>query len=189
MKALFSDPQVRNALLMIDWGARRINLELDDDLPTTHWPAVDRAMQIAALRPHTLSSIGEGVVTDDAIQLGKGRFTPSEVAIRDAYDAFLDGLERFADYVSVGIVEVEDLEPYLRYWIRDVVSTNGSQDDMRWSLALLAYIDFYGFDGTIDLFSRFGHEIRVGKQCWNSISKSAGEWERTSLLVRTCQRA
>jgi hypothetical protein len=52
-------------------------------------------------------------------------FTQSQAAIRDCYDAFLDGLGRFASYVKTGLIDVPSLRPYIRYWIEDISSLTG----------------------------------------------------------------
>jgi hypothetical protein len=89
-------------------------------------------------------------------------FTRAEAAIRDAYDAFFDGIETFASYIRTGMVAPRDLRPYLGYWIDDIASrTDDPQDDL-WTCCILSYIAFYGYKGIQELFEVYGHNIRPG---------------------------
>ena len=85
MKEFFDNARVQNAPLLIDWGTRWIRL-LDDSESNRGNVVVTRQFQ---------------------------RYTPAEAAIRDCYDAFLDGLERFSSYVQTGLINVRQLRPYL----------------------------------------------------------------------------
>jgi hypothetical protein len=123
-------------------------------------------MQAMGLRPHVLLTPGCSdpevfTVDDDRSIVG---FTEPQVAIRDSYDAFLDGLERFASYVKTGLIDVHSLRPYIGYWIDDISSPTENIDDAAWSAALLTYISFYRFDGVLWLFDAFGSSIRPSSQ-------------------------
>src|SRR4051812_40229289 len=52
IKAFLSEATVRNALLMIDWGSRRI--PFDPKAERQAWPKVTREIQVCALEPHIL---------------------------------------------------------------------------------------------------------------------------------------
>src|SRR6185436_3142723 len=53
MKEFFDNDRVSNALLLIDWGSRRIRL-LDENADDHGWVHVTRSVQVRALLPHTL---------------------------------------------------------------------------------------------------------------------------------------
>ena len=74
----------------------------------------------------------------DAASDSGGRFSNTEAEIRTTYDAFLDYLERFQSFVESGLISPEDLKPYLNYWVADVVSLRGPQEDLAWTLSFLA---------------------------------------------------
>jgi hypothetical protein len=159
MKEFFDGSRVQNALLLIDWGTRRIQL-LDDNADDHGRVKVTRQLQVRALLPHTLLS---GAVSDPE-QVGDAdssmrRYTPAEAAIRDCYDAFLDGLERFSSYTQTGLISVKQLRPYLQYWIDDVHTQATDEEDAAWSAALLTYIAFYRFHGVQWLFRAFDRSI------------------------------
>jgi len=221
MKDYFADPKVSIALTLIDWGVRFVNLGVKAaDATVEHRvdeTLVDRDLQCAALRPHTLLSatgasdavarsdsmpstratpgsnapsgsdeVSRSVVvspsdssrpdsesSSDAAPLsnavsragsltsGGAAFKPEEAAIRDSYDRFLDGLDRFGNYLSGELVSVVDLQPYLGYWIADIANTECDGMDAMWSLCLLAYIEFYAFTGVKTLFAEFGYDIGI----------------------------
>ena len=159
MKEFFDNARVQNALLLIDWGSRDIRL-LDESAPDQGKVRVTRQLQVHALLPHTLISEA-GSDSEEARSvdsLGRGYSVP-EAAIRDCYDAFLDGLERFSSCTETGLISVEQLRPYLQYWIDDIHSPAKDEEDAAWSAALLTYIAFYRFHGVQWLFRAFDRSI------------------------------
>jgi hypothetical protein len=134
MKQLFSDPIVQAALLMIDWGSRRILLYPGREKFEERYVQLTNDTVARALMPHEKRQ-------------GADRFTPLEADIREAFDRTLDGLERFHSYVETGLVRISDLQPYLKYWAvnltRERINTEG-EDRL---VNLKAYMDKYGFDG------------------------------------------
>jgi len=50
-------------------------------------------------------------------QPGEDRFTEVEVAIRDNFDHFLSYFEKFDQFIVAGLVTIEEMRPYLNYWI------------------------------------------------------------------------
>ena len=195
MKEYFADPKVGLTMTMIDWGVRRIKLfeatnSKDSSVQDSGIRRVDRALQCAALRPHTMprpdslvslsskshervssdevatldSANGEHEPKEDLVKIGPLRFSLKEAAIRDCYDRFLDGLDRFGNYLAGDLVTAEDLAPYLDYWLKDIASTQCSPNDALWTLFLWAYIDFYSFNGVRRLFADFGLDISVKGQ-------------------------
>jgi hypothetical protein len=139
MKALFSEPLVQAALMMVDWGARTVQL-----FPTRD-KVEDRSVFITdddvagALMPHDERPDG---------------FSPLEAEIRAAFDIWLDGLERFNAYVATGLVTLADLRPYLKYWAAHICrdhSTDGTEDRLR---GLCTYMQRYGYSGAYDLMER-----------------------------------
>jgi hypothetical protein len=173
MKDFFGDPRVQTALVMVDWGLRRIKL-LEDSAQDGGHVMVDRTMQVQALRPHVLLVRGSD-------EVGKGRFTREEAAIRDHYDALLDGLERFGNYVSTKLVRVENIRPYIGYWLDDIHSDAENAADAAWTTALLTYIDFYRYRGVQRLFKEAGKPIDPSSEAYR---KSLSQMEDRGLAVK-----
>jgi hypothetical protein len=138
MKEFFGSVRVQKALVLIDWGERRLDL-LEGNPPGEPSIKVTRAMQVRGLLPHILltsdMASSEMTVSDDS--LSKDRFKQPEVAIRDCYDALLDGLERFASYAQTGLISVSSLRPYIGYWIEDIASPTDNREDAAWCATLL----------------------------------------------------
>lgn len=167
MDKFFSRPQIRNATLMIDWSKRKVNL-FDDDRA---WPIISRRMQCKALVPHTVQrkrTEDEMERASEAADSDLGGFTLEEMGIRDSFDAFLDGLERFAGYVESGLVTTRDLRPYLGYWIDDVADTCCTEIDAAWTCCFMAYVQFYDYQGVQALFRSYGYDIQIPGAMFNT---------------------
>jgi hypothetical protein len=190
MKGFFETPRIKRALFLIDWGSRELPL-IEDRSGDQSWVIVTRQMQTMALRPHVLL---EGTGSDSEVFAVDGEapgqgFSESEAAIRDCYDAFLDGLERFASYVKTGLTDTNSLRPYIGYWIDDISSRTENVDDAAWCAALLTYISFYRFDGVLWLFDAFGTSIRPSSPTYISFLRLMADQKLASQLAGTlkCQ--
>lgn len=178
LKEFFDDPDVKNVLLMIDWGSRRINLLHIDDKNPERYPLVTRRLQVSALMPHTLlvsnggsDAEGEKMSESSGSEDWTSKFSVEEARIRDSYDRFLDYLERFASYVQSKLVSVKEIDPYLRYWINDIAAYTENADDAAWTCTLFSYIEFYGFSKVQDLFRRYGYGISRSEELFRAQSK------------------
>jgi hypothetical protein len=187
MKEFLSSSRVQNALIIIDWSARSIPLLGSSE---TGQVVVRRDMSTRALYPHSIDGENEKVETDVIDGARVRRYTKEEAAIRDCFDAFLDGLERFNAYRVARLVTIAQLKPHLEYWIRDIAASAQSPEEAAWSAALLTYIRFYGFEGVMDLFSAFGYPIGADSTIYRGFLKEmtdrdlAGKLEAQARLVR-----
>jgi hypothetical protein len=184
MKEYFADGKVSLALTMVDWGVRDLKLfEPFDPGKGSEETTVDRILQCSALRPHTMLSSTDA---SDAVALptsGGASFTPAEAAIRDCYDRFLDGLDRFGNYISGDLVSVEDLDPYLGYWVRDIASTACDGEDALWCVCLFAYIEFYAFLGVQELFERFGYDVSINGQLVETFINQSSDQQKARAVI------
>jgi len=172
MKEFFDDTRVEKALLLIDWGQRTVAL-LDKDAVDQGRVHVTRQTQIRALLPHTLSSVtrSDSEDTGGDSSMAQARYTPAEAAIRDCYDALLDGLERFSSYLKTGLISVDQLRPYIQYWVDDIHGPTDIEEDAAWSAAFLTYIAFYEFHGVQWLFEAFDRSIDPGGSAYQDFSR------------------
>lgn len=201
MKEFFATPRVQTALLLIDWGTRRIKL-LENVQAELAFVVVDRDMQSRGLSPHVLLGMNgadpgimvvkesfdsEGVGSDDAQSESseRDRFTQPEAAIRDCYDAFLDGLERFASYVKTGLIDKASLRPYIGYWIDDISDPLVSRGDATWNATLLTYISFYRFNEVLWLFCEFGKDIGPKSTIYTAMLKQMEDQQLAKDLAGT----
>jgi hypothetical protein len=200
MRIFFDDPDVKNVLTMIDWAPRKINLFHAKDVEPKGWPAVTRALQISALRPHTLLVQDGGSDSEsDGGNESAGRagetlaemrpsFTREEVRIRDGYDRFLDSLERFSSHLQSGLVTRQELNSYLKYWIDDMAAYTENSDDATWTCALFAYIEFYSFENVQKLFRAYGYNIAVSGKLFRDLGAVAQDSRIPRQLAEECQK-
>jgi len=163
IKEFESDPYVRNAMQMIDWGERKINLFQMEGLKYDDCVLVNRDKQWRALLPHTIKEEFPSLFVDSNAEKKK-RFTPEETQIRDTYDVFLNYLQRFGNFVEADLIDSAELRPYLFYWLQSIAEGDLSKDedsagDIAWRCALLCYINFYNFNPIISLFQNLGFDI------------------------------
>lgn len=178
VKDFESNPAVRNALSMIDWSTRRVNLAQKQNPTDEDLEFVTRTIQWKALLPHTVKSQSWRFKAGDselspALHSGplKEGFTLTEARIRDSYDLFLDYLQRFSSFVESDLLTVDQLRPYIGYWIDDIASEDGSDSDLAWRCTLLVYIDFYRFRGVQRLFNSFGRAIDPDSKLFRSLKE------------------
>jgi hypothetical protein len=139
MKSLFGDPVVQAALRMFEWGSRRIPLYPERKEEGERNVVLKNEIVAEALRLH-----------DDRPE----GFSDQEVDIRDAFDRLLDGLERFHSYVVTGLVQLSDLQPYLKYWAVSLCRPRATRPTEHRLVRLTAYMKRYGYDGALALLER-----------------------------------
>jgi hypothetical protein len=194
IKEFESDPVIRNALLMIDWGSRRVNLFLKTDPSKDDLIKITRETQCWALLPHTIEidylpgeanpSEVEGVSRRNFM----GKFTPIEARIRDTYDIFLDRLERFANFIKSGLVDAEEFRPYLIYWTDSITNGTDHPGDVAWQCALLTYINYYNYPGVQYLFARFGKDITPDGKVYQKKKELMGDRALSDKLYQSVRR-
>jgi hypothetical protein len=140
LKAFFSNIHNRNAMLMLDWGDRPIELYPNHPEYKERFVIIGRDEVISALIPHK----------------HKSRYTKHEAIIRDTFDDFLSELEKFNHFVKIDLIKPEEFEPYLKYWINTIA------DDLPEKLkcTLHIYIENYGYTGVQSFFEKFNKDIK-----------------------------
>jgi len=140
--SFLSTPDVVNALAMIDWWGRYILLFPLHPDPEQRQVKVDDPLVTAALVHHSKSA----------------GFNRAQARIRDCFDCLLDGLERFENFIEVGLIDVEDVRPYLSYWIERISGRHPDSRDQARLQQLWCYVDAYEFKGVQRLVARFGSD-------------------------------
>ena len=182
MKEFFDDRRVQQAMTLIDWGSRRVPL-LDAAAPEGGVVRVTRRLQTRALLPHTFVDQATGSEADADLDGRMRRYSLEEAAIRDRYDAFLDGLERFAGYVQGGLVSARDLRPYLGYWVDDICAPTKDVDDAEWCAALLTYIHFYRYVGVQRLFADLQRPISPNSPAYSGFLRQIRDQDMAARLA------
>jgi hypothetical protein len=177
IKEFESDPLIANALLMVDWGSRDINLFLVSNPKPKDYVEITRVKQWKALLPHTVKKDNAEYSTFTAEEL-KSRddspktFTDEEARIRDTYDAFLTRLDRFANFIKSGLISSAELEPFLYYWIDAITKNEDPKTDAAWRCTLLTYINFYEYDGVKYLFKCYGKNLEPKGRIYSDVRNS-----------------
>jgi hypothetical protein len=139
IKEFLSDKQVQNAMYMLDWGKRKIELFPDNPIYNERFAIVDRNKLNTALQSHKINR----------------RFDKIDVAIRDDFDRFLGYFEIYERFIDRKLIYEADIEPYLRYWIQTI--SHDIEQPVRNTIH--HYINEYGYRGVQSLFARFGENI------------------------------
>jgi len=194
MKEFFDDGDIKNALIMIDWAPRRINLFSLESQNSKDYPKVTRQLQVTALRPHKLLALNldfdsktDVAEAEPASGNKKSYFSPEEARIRDIYDRFLDYLERFSSYLQSGLVSKKELDPYLRYWIDDIAAYTADPEEAGWTCAILAYIEFYHFESVQYLFHEYGYDITTFGELFKKQSEVILDEDLARKLREACK--
>jgi len=160
-----SDPLARNAMQMIDWGTRSI------ELFPAHPDYNSRFVMVTRPALHT------ALTTHDKI----GRpYNSTEAAIRDSFDGFFGGLERFEQFMQAGLVQADEFRPYLAYWIRSICE----QANPKLRGLLDEYVRFYHFDSVGPLFQRYGQSFGQGHSTQASDAHEAQDRYETLVVLK-----
>jgi hypothetical protein len=139
IKEMNKDSIVRNAMYILDWDKRKIELFPEDPDFEKRYYVVDRELLKSALLSHKL----------------KGKFKKEEVRIRDTFDHFFDELERLNQFIESNLISDKEIGPYLKYWIKVI-----SEDlDPKVKNIVFHYINEYNFSGVQQLFKKFNKDI------------------------------
>ncbi len=139
--------RVRRVLQILDWTDRRITYGEDGVAYGIQKPIeVTRELLASALRHHHEVPF----------------FQDIEVAIRDDFDAFLDGLIRFDAFVRNRLVTPREIDHFLGYWFKIVAYERRDPKDPALEECLRRfwqYADLYGYGGVRHLLSSVYPEI------------------------------
>jgi hypothetical protein len=140
MAEFMADPGVQRTLKILDYSARKLNLSDDETETSLRGVRVDQRLAAGALIPHTFA---------------REKFSRVEVAIRDGFDVFLERVDKFHDMLTVKLLKLDDVTPYLKYWLQSIADTDNYLDPtLRRSLWL--FIDEYEYHGVQQLCAKIG---------------------------------
>jgi hypothetical protein len=154
VKQFDSDPQVNNAMLMLDWKVRTIDLYPKLNDPESRFVTVDDSMLYKALATRQEDT--------------KTNFTDEEAEIRACFDSFFSYLQRFDQFIEARLVRRMDFWPFLRYWLNFIGDpeewkrSDGKEAILMWQL--WDFVDYYEYSGVTRLFKRYGISIQLTKE-------------------------
>ncbi len=146
IKDFTSDFMVRNAMYMLDWGTRDIELSPTNPNASARFVRVNREMLNNALEIHDVRQEPAP---------GETRFNTNEIAIRDTFDHFLSSFGKFNQFIEAGLITPAELRPYLIYWITTIANDLNSTT----RVALHDYIERYQFTDIQNFFLKFNIDI------------------------------
>ena len=152
IKEFHENKMNKNAMLMLDWDTRNIELFPEHPDFEKRNALIGRKELERALLPHHNLTF---------------KFNKDEAIIRDTFDHFLTSLTRFEHFIDTEIVELEDFKPYLNYWI-DTITEDLPEKTRN---VLHHYIIAYEYVGVINLVSRFGKQIKPTSSLEKTISE------------------
>ena len=155
-KAFLGDPEVKNALHMLDWNGRILPTHGNVNMKNSTFVFHSDMLLTALYSDSTLPKRPETGLFR--------KYTAEELVMRDCFDRMLDGLERFQVFVESGLVSTQELQPYLRYWIRLIGDDQKNpRKEPHVVRRLWVYIDEYGYKRVQKLCLAFGFDITPGK--------------------------
>jgi len=140
MKEFHANKAIRNALSILDWADRKVELFPDHPNPAERYVLVDDQLLESALTP------------------GKASYADDEAAIRDVIIEFLDALERFEEFVASNLITTKQLRPYLHYWIETLADAEKAGDRTDRVTAILTFIKVHEYTGVLELIRRYGYD-------------------------------
>jgi hypothetical protein len=141
MDAFMNNPDNALVMLMLDWNSRQIAFHLQHSAHETTLFIIDDSLLQSALRTH--------ITPSDA-------FPRPQSYIRDVFDHFFDDLSRLYIFVQADLVTIEQLRPYLIYWL-DILTGKRPAKPRELVEQLWCYIDFYDFGNVRELCQAFGY--------------------------------
>ena len=170
-----NQPEVQKVLNILDYEEYRL---FDLTLPNgkvVRFEASDERMK-RALRSHgqmVKTRLGLNQIHQIRSQAGKmddptgqvfERYAseefPIELALRDWFDCFLMGLEKFETSIQAGLIGPQDLKPFVIYWIQLISDRKFRREGgSGFYDQLFHYIYWAGYDGVQRLFERYGYKI------------------------------
>ncbi len=191
VRDLEADPAIANALLMVDWGVRDINLFLYPEPTPDQYVTITRDIQWRALLPHPLKkdypeqdTSSTGNLQGEIRPARDKGFSATEARIRDTYDSLLTRLDRFETFIDAGLIRASELRAFIWYWIDEISSEEVSVEDATWRCTLLTYIDFYKYSGVQNLFWRFGKDISADGKIFKAVMSKVPEPGLATQLYR-----
>lgn len=144
IKAFESDPEVQNAMSMLDWENRHFTIP----------------------KKYTDTNKDEVVIITDemvikALQRQQDGESYSYVRafIEESFDAFLSYLQRFELYVESGLINSDDIKPYIYYWVKVLADKDDSTISNMYRIQLWRYINRYNFRSIKQLCERFAYPV------------------------------
>jgi hypothetical protein len=130
MKAFYDDAAVKLAMGMLDWRKKEVALYKYRGENDFAREVVDYAIVASALSTEP-----------------EKKYDKVHSAVREIFERFLEFLARFEGFLTTGVVEQTDLNPYLDYWIKLIAGRDSHSPEVTAQVLpqLWKFIDYYGY--------------------------------------------
>jgi len=85
--------------------------------------------------------------------------TEDEILIRDTFDSLFGGLSLFQSHIEAGLIKLQDIRPYLEYWIREL-SGHGKVHSEAVALQIGKYLQYFGYGPVLILSRNMGYYFK-----------------------------
>ena len=138
IKDFEADRKIQLTMAMLDWQDRELFFPIDKSKEPFPIVVTD-SLLCSALLYH-----------EDAAS-----YPFEEQIIRDCFDRYLDMLVRLYAFVKANLIRVDELEPYLKYWVEVTAGQKPGRHQKEVFTLLLNYIQRYEFNGATKLIEYF----------------------------------
>jgi hypothetical protein len=109
----------------------------------------------------------------------------ASLAIRGTFDQFLDRLGRFNQFVKGGLIEADELRPYLHYWIDEIATAFRADQPAARLKQLHHYVREYRITEVLELFQALGSPLSPDEQTDEEIERlialDVSGWKRKAV--------
>ncbi|MCB0697984.1 MAG: hypothetical protein KDC07_11500 [Chitinophagaceae bacterium] len=143
VRHFLSDKNVQNAMAILDWDSRPVELFPGKEKYEDRFCSIDRKQLCRALIYHReILELPEGFV-----------HTEIDIAVADVFDSFFLYLVGFHQYVESKLITHEELRPYIEYWIEELIPLDNEPTKAHYltKQAIYIYLHQFGYKRVLDL--------------------------------------
>jgi hypothetical protein len=141
IKEFMAKENTIKALQMLD-SAREIDLFPDENLDKDRYVFVDDEIVIASLKTFDEQT----------------SFPRREFAVRNIFDEFFTDLSAFQHHIDAKLLKLEDIRPYLEYWIKSI-NGYGKVYDADLARQINKFLVAFEYDAVIQLSYSMGYPL------------------------------
>ena len=161
VRHFLADKNVQNAMAILDWDSRPVELFPGKENYDDRFCKVDRKQLCRALIYHReVAELPENFVHTDI-----------DIAVADTFDSFFLYLVGFHQYVESGLITHEELRPYIEYWIEEIVPQKDEPTEAHnlTKQAIYIYLNQFGYERVLNLCEMYyPDEMYSFKKMFNS---------------------
>lgn len=143
VKEFLIDFNIKRALLLLDWNSNDLPIAKEEIIGKDKIYFTDDLIT-SALKTH----------------LAVSGFTDEEVIIKSIFDVFFDRLSMFYKYIETGLINANDIKPYIIYWVKIFADNSSERKPAALKLQLWEYLEVYQYNDVKELCKLFGYSTK-----------------------------